>query len=117
MRRSLAAVALAAGALLLAPPAGSAAGGGGPPSVAELRRTCPAEVGACEAEAACKAEFRASFQRDAPPPSEQPSDLLMGVIRCFNANVEGHPPLPADSCPVETAACESTRNPDHTSHG
>ena len=55
----------------------------------------------------CAREFKGSFQAGAPPPSEQPSDLLMGIIRCYNANIEGHPKLPADSCPNEMAVCEA----------
>jgi hypothetical protein len=96
--------------LLLPPPAATVGGGGGSqrPTIESLRTTCPEEVAACEAEAACKREFRGSFAPDAPPPSEQPSDLLMAIIRCFNANVEGHPKLPADSCPAEMEVCEGT---------
>ena len=73
------------------------------PTIESLRATCPDEVAACEEDPDCGKEFRESFEPDAQPPSEQPSDLLMGIIRCFNANVEGHPKLPADACPSEMA--------------
>ncbi len=99
-------------ALLFALPAAHPAGAPGSktparPTVERLGAMCPEEVAACEADSDCAREFKGSFEAGAPPPSEQPSDLLMGIIRCYNANVEGHPKLPADSCPSEMADCEA----------
>ena len=55
------------------------------PSIDAVQQACPGEFKACDADPDCGPELRRSFEPDAPPPSEQPSDLLMGVIRCLCA--------------------------------
>ena len=67
-----------------------------------LRTTCPKEVAACEADADCMEELLSSFASQEASP-ELPSDLLVAVFQCFNANAEM-----AHSCPREMEVCEAT---------
>ena len=73
-----------------------------PPSMESLRTTCPKEVAACEADADCMEELLSSFASQEASP-ELPSDLLVAVFQCFNANAEM-----AHSCPREMEVCEAT---------